>query len=101
LLGGLRAATHPAVPYGPGATDIKKSLVGLPVNLGPHVPNARAHVSKTPNVRVIISLQDVRAGSAVNACKTCGQVAIVWLQCSAGPVNHSPSTAIVPSDPAA
>jgi hypothetical protein len=42
-----------------------------------HVPNARMPVSKVPDVRAILVLQDVRAGCAVNACKTCGHVATV------------------------
>jgi hypothetical protein len=40
-------------------TSIKKSLVGLPVQLGSYVPNARTHVSKTPDVWAIMGLQDV------------------------------------------
>jgi hypothetical protein len=47
------------------------------VQLGLHVPNARAQVSKAPDDRVIMGLQDMRAGSTVNACKTCGQTATV------------------------
>jgi hypothetical protein len=42
LRGGLRAATHPMVPCGPRASNIKKSLASLPVQLGSHVPNAHA-----------------------------------------------------------
>jgi hypothetical protein len=61
---------RPTVPYWSWATDIKKSLVGLPVWLGPRVPNTRMDVSKTPDARAIMSLQDVWASSAVNACKT-------------------------------
>jgi hypothetical protein len=41
------------------------------VQLGPHVPNARAHVSKVLDIRAIMGLQDVQAGSTVNACKKC------------------------------
>jgi hypothetical protein len=69
LLGGLRATTRPAVPYGPRASSIKKSLAGLPVQLDLHVHNARTHVFKAPDVRAIMCLHDVRAGSAFNACK--------------------------------
>jgi hypothetical protein len=47
--------------------------------LGPRVPNARVHVSKTHDVRAMMGLQDVRAGSAVNAYKTCGQAATMQL----------------------
>jgi hypothetical protein len=71
LLTEHRAATCPAVPCEPWATSIKKSLAGLPVRLDPRVLNARAHVSKVPDVRAIMELQDVRAGSAFNAYKTC------------------------------
>jgi hypothetical protein len=38
--------------------------------LGKHVPNAHVHVSKVSDVRAIMGLQDVRAGSAFNARKT-------------------------------
>jgi hypothetical protein len=89
LLRGLRATTRPAVPYGPWATSIRKGLAGLPVRQGPPAPNACLHVSKTPDVSAIMILQDVRAGSAVHACKTCGQVPTICLQCSADPVDHS------------
>jgi hypothetical protein len=41
------------------------------------VPNARAHVSNAPDVRAIMSLQDMLAGNVFNTCKTCGQAAIV------------------------
>jgi hypothetical protein len=51
--------------------SIKKSLVGMSVQLGSIVHNARAHVSKTPDARVM-GLQDVWACNAFNACKTCG-----------------------------
>jgi hypothetical protein len=53
----------------------------MPVQLDTHVPNERAHVSKVLDARAIMGLQDVRAGSAVNACKACGHIAIVRLQC--------------------
>jgi hypothetical protein len=101
LLGGLRASTRPAVLYEPRASSIKKRLAGLPVQLGLHVLNARAHVSKVPDVRAIMGLQDERAGSAFNARKTCGQADTVWLQCSTGPVDHLPGTATVPGNPIA
>jgi hypothetical protein len=77
LLGGLRAAMRPAVPCGPRATNIKKALAGLSVRQCLPVPNARAHVSKTLDVRAIMSLQDMRAGSAVHAYKTCRYAATV------------------------
>jgi hypothetical protein len=36
-----------------------------------HVPNARVQVSKVPDIRAIMGMQDVWVGSAVNACKAC------------------------------
>jgi hypothetical protein len=41
----------------------------------PCVSKARVHVSKTPDNRAIMGVQDVWVGSAFNACKTCGQMA--------------------------
>jgi hypothetical protein len=61
---GSSAATHPVVSYGLRASNIKKSLAGLPVQLGSHVPIAHTHVSKAPNVRASMGLQGVRAGVA-------------------------------------
>jgi hypothetical protein len=69
----------PAVPCGPWASNIKESLADLPVRLDPHVPNARAHVSKAPDVKAIMGLQDVRVDNAINVCNTCGHVATVRL----------------------
>jgi hypothetical protein len=40
----------------------------------------------------------VRAGSAVNVCKTCGHVTIVRLQYNASTVDHSPDIATVLGD---
>jgi hypothetical protein len=60
--------------------SIKKSLAGLPVQLGTHVSNARAHVSKAPHIRAITRLQDAQAGSVVNTCKAYGNASIVRLQ---------------------
>jgi hypothetical protein len=62
-------------PCGPPASSIKKSLAGLPVQLGTHIPNARVHISNAHDVRAIMGLQDVRAGNALNACKACKLVA--------------------------
>jgi hypothetical protein len=45
------------------------------------IPNARVHVSKAPDVRAIMGLQDVWVGTDASACKTCGQVATVQRQC--------------------
>jgi hypothetical protein len=75
------ATTCPVVSCGPWISGIKKSLASLSVQLGTHVPNARGPVSKAADVRAIIGLQDMHAGCAVNACRTCGHVTIVWLQC--------------------
>jgi hypothetical protein len=43
-----------------------------------------------------MGLQDMRTGSAINACKTCGQTTKVQLQCSANIMDHSPDTTTVP-----
>jgi hypothetical protein len=85
-------------PYGPQASSIKKSLAGLSVQLGTHVPNARAHVSKAPHVRAIMHLQYVQAANVVNTYKACGHASTVRLQCDAGTMDHSRVTATVPSD---
>jgi hypothetical protein len=77
LRGGLWAITHPAVPCGSQASSMKKSLADLLVRQGSYVPNARAHISKTSDVMVIMGLQDVRAGTTDNAYKTCGHAATV------------------------
>jgi hypothetical protein len=71
------AIACPAVPCRPCALNIKKSLAGLFVRLGPRVPNSRTHVCKASDVMTIMGLQDVRADSAVNACKTCEHAATV------------------------
>jgi hypothetical protein len=68
------------MPYGflwTAGLKHKKSLTGMPVQLGAYAPNARTSVSKASDVKVIMGLQDVRSGSAVNAYKTCKHVAIV------------------------
>jgi hypothetical protein len=68
------------------------------MQLGMHVSKAHAHVSKTSEVRAIMDLQDVRAGSAFNACKTCGLVATVQQQYNTDPIDHSQDTATMPCD---
>jgi hypothetical protein len=68
------------------------------MQLGTHVPNARTHVFKAPDIRAIMGLQDTWAGSADKACKACRHVATVRLQCSANTTDHLPGTATVPSD---
>jgi hypothetical protein len=45
-----------------------------------------------------MDLQDMRTASIVNACKACGYVAIVRVQCSANTMDHSPGTTTVQSD---
>jgi hypothetical protein len=70
---------HHAVPYGPRAASIKKSLAGLPMQLGLRVTEARAHVSKTHGIRAFMGLQDVLASSTFNACEMCGHAATVQL----------------------
>jgi hypothetical protein len=94
LQGGLLATTCHVVPYGPRASNIKKRLVGLPVQLGSHVPIAHVHVSKASDVGAIMGLQDVRTCIVFHGCKTCGHVATVRLQCSTGPAGHMQGTAI-------
>jgi hypothetical protein len=47
------------------------------MQLGSHVSKARTHVFKTPDVSVIMGLQDVRSDSAFNGRKMCGQTATV------------------------
>jgi hypothetical protein len=56
LRGGLRAATRPTIPCGRRVSNIKKSLAGLSMQPDSHVPNARAHVCKAPDVRVLMGL---------------------------------------------
>jgi hypothetical protein len=80
---------------------MKKSLAGLSTQQGSLVPSTCVHVSKAPDVRGIMGLQDVQPGTTDNACKTCGQTAIVQLQYSASSTNHSPDTATVQGDPTA
>jgi hypothetical protein len=77
LRGGLQTAMRPVVLCGPRASSIKKSLAGLPMQLGSHVLNTHAYVYKASNIRAIMGLQDVWEGSAITACKTCGQAATV------------------------
>jgi hypothetical protein len=62
------------------------------VRLDPCVPNAHAHIFKTPDVRAIMSLRDVHACSVVNACMMCEHVAIVRIQCNTSTVDHSSGT---------
>jgi hypothetical protein len=62
---------------GPRASSIKKNLAGLLGSCVPKVrvdvPNAHTYVSKVANARVIMGLQDMRAGNTFSACKTSGQ----------------------------
>jgi hypothetical protein len=79
LLGGLWAVTCPMVLCGPRASSIKKNLAGLPVQQGSPAPNVRVHVLKVPDIKAIMSMQDMWAGTTVNACKTCRHTATVRL----------------------
>jgi hypothetical protein len=49
----------------------------MPVQSGTHVSNAHTHVSKVPDVRAFIGMQDVWACSIVNAYKACRHAATV------------------------
>jgi hypothetical protein len=80
---GSSVAMCPTSPCGPRVSSIKKSLADLTVQLGTHVPNAHAHVFKTPHIRTIMCLQDVQPVSVVNTCKACKQTSTVLLQCNA------------------
>jgi hypothetical protein len=51
-----------------------------PVQLGTHVPNARAHIFKMSVIRTIMGLQDMWVVTAVNAYKACRQAATVQRQ---------------------
>jgi hypothetical protein len=77
---GSGTAMCPAAPFRLWASSIKKRLADLPMQLGTHVPNTRAHVSKVPDVRAIMGLQDMPAGSVVNACKARRQATTVQCQ---------------------
>jgi hypothetical protein len=85
----------PTILCGQRASSIKKSLADLHVQQGSLDPNARAQVSKAFDVRAIMGLQDTRASTAVNPCKTCGHVATIHLQCNSSTINHSPGTTTV------
>jgi hypothetical protein len=95
---GSGAAMNPTVPCESRASRIKKTLAGLPVQLGTHVPNAHTYVSKDPNVRAIMGPQAMQVGSAVNVYKACRQAATMQLQCNASTVDYSPDIATVLGD---
>jgi hypothetical protein len=59
--------------------NIKKRLANLTVQLEMYVSNVSARVFNVADVRVIMSLQDVCIGNAVNVYKACGQTAIMRL----------------------
>jgi hypothetical protein len=67
-------------PCGSRASSTKKSPAGLLVRQGSPIPNARAHIFMVLDVRAIMGLQDVRAGIAASACKTCRHAATVQRQ---------------------
>jgi hypothetical protein len=68
---GSSTVTRPTVPCGPRASNIKKSIAGLPMQL-----DSRACFQGAWR-RAIMSLQDVRSSRVNNAYKTCGHVATV------------------------
>jgi hypothetical protein len=72
LLGGLRRCHVSCGSLWATCLKHKKSLAGQTIQLGSHVSNARMHVFEAPDVRAIMSLQDIRVGYAFNACMTCG-----------------------------
>jgi hypothetical protein len=76
-LEGSSTITNPTVPCGLQASSIKKNLAGMSMQLGSRVFKTRTYVSKASDVKVIMGLQDVRAGCTFSACKTCGQAATV------------------------
>jgi hypothetical protein len=75
------------VPCLPRASNIKKSLVDLPVQLGSRVSKARTHISKVRDARVIMGMQDVRTCSY--SCYSTTPAL----------VDHLQYTATVPGDP--
>jgi hypothetical protein len=68
---GSGAVTCHTVSCGPHASNIKKSLACLPVQLNTHVFNTRTHIFKTSDIRAIMGLQDVWTCCTIKACKTC------------------------------
>jgi hypothetical protein len=50
----------------PCASNIKKRLASLLMQLDPHVLNVRVHVFKAPDVRAIMDLHDVWADCIFN-----------------------------------
>jgi hypothetical protein len=55
-------------------------------------------MSKAPDHKAVMGLQEVQAGTAASACKTCRKLAIVWLHYSASTIDYSPVTATVQGD---
>jgi hypothetical protein len=84
---GSDAVMYRVTPCGLRVSSIKKILL---VQLGTHVPNVHAHVSKAPDIRAIMGLQDMWAGSIANTYMACRQTVIMQLQCSASTMDHSP-----------
>jgi hypothetical protein len=80
---------------------MKKSLAGLTVQEVSYVPNKYAHVSKALDIRDIMGLQDMQAGSTINTCKTCRQAATVHLQYNTNTVDYLPDIATVQGGPKA
>jgi hypothetical protein len=50
------------------------------VQLGTHVLNTRANISKALHVMAIMCLQDVQTDSVINTCKMCKHTSTVRLQ---------------------
>jgi hypothetical protein len=50
------ATACPAVSCGTRASNIKKNIACLGVQLGSHVYNTRTHVSKAPDVRALMGM---------------------------------------------
>jgi hypothetical protein len=68
------------------------------MQLGMHVLNTCTHIFKTPDVRVIMGMQDMRASGAFNAYKACGQMATLRLHCCADTIDHSQGITTVLGD---
>jgi hypothetical protein len=90
------AVTCPTGPYGPRASSIKESLAGLPVQLGTHVFNARAHVSTRRGHHASVRRAGWQYSQYMQGVRTCIYSAFtVRLQCDANTMDHSPT---VPSN---
>jgi hypothetical protein len=86
--------TYPAVPCWPRASRIKKSLAVLTVQLGMHVPNARKFPRRLTGPARRTGMQRSQYQGVQTGIYS---AAIVRLQCDVNTMDHSPSTATVPS----